>query len=98
VLKYSARNSLAIYDIWKSNIGTFESSEPSHRWSRASCADLILSFEIELDLHIVRVVEENLPTGAVGHLVHAVGHAFAGEVSLRCLKTATTERNMIDDT
>ena len=59
---------------------------------------LILGFEIELDLHIVRVVEENLPTGAIGHLVHAVGHAFAGEVPLRCLKTATTERNMIDDT
>ncbi len=57
---------------------------------------LVLGFEIELDLHVVRIAEENLPTGAVGHLDHAVGYALAGEVLLHRLKAAAAKRDMID--
>ena len=64
----------------------WQSSSIESNASRASRAGLILGFEIELDLHIVWVVEENLPTGAIGHLVHAVGDALASEVLLRRFK------------
>ena len=59
---------------------------------------LILGFKIELDLHVVGVAEENLPTSAIRHLVYAVEHALAGEVLLHRLETTATERNVIDNT
>ena len=59
--------------------------------------DLILGLEIEFDLNVVRVAKENLPTGAVGHLVHAIQHAFACEVLLHRLKAAAGKCNVIDD-
>jgi hypothetical protein len=55
---------------------------------------LILCFEIELYLHVVGIAEENLPTGAVGHLVHAVGHALARKVLLYRLEAAAAEREI----
>ena len=58
----------------------------------------MLSFEIKFDLHIIGIAKENLPTGAVGDLVYAVGHALAGEVLFHRLKAAAAERDMIDDT
>jgi hypothetical protein len=51
-----------------------------------SGSDLILGLEIEFDLNVVGVAKENLPTGAVGHLVHAVRHALAYEVLLLASK------------
>jgi hypothetical protein len=62
-----------------------------------SGSNLILGLEIEFDLHIIGVAQKNLPTSAIGHLVHAVGHAFAGEVLLRSLEAAAAKRDMIDD-
>ena len=52
--------------------------------NRGACAPLgsdglILGFEIELDLHVVGVTEENLPTSAIRHLVYSIEHALAGE-------------------
>jgi hypothetical protein len=58
---------------------------------------LILGFEIEFDLHVVGVTEENLPTGAIRHLVYSIEHAHAGEVLLHRLEAAAAECNMIDD-
>ena len=49
-----------------------------------SGGELVLGFEIQLDLHVVGVAEENLPAGAVGHLVDPVRHALAGEVLASC--------------
>src|SRR6516164_5542162 len=66
--------------------------------SETSGDGLILSFEIELDLHVVGIAEENLPTSAIRHLVYAVAHALAGEVLLHRLETTATERNVIDNT
>jgi hypothetical protein len=42
---------------------------------RGACAPsgsdgFILGFEIELDLHVVGVTEENLPTSAIRHLIY----------------------------
>jgi hypothetical protein len=58
---------------------------------------LVLSFEVKLDLNVVGVAKENLPTGAVGHLIHAVGHALVGKVPLHRLEAVAAERDMIDD-
>ena len=58
---------------------------------------LILGFEIELDLHVVGVTKENLPTSAPRHLVYSVERALAGEVLLHRLEAAAAERDMIDD-
>jgi hypothetical protein len=68
----------------------------------AQCAPLgsdglILGFEIELDLHVVGVTEENLPTSTIRHLVYLIEHALAGEVLLHRFEAAAAERNMIDD-
>ena len=38
--------------------------------------------EVELDKHVVRVVEEDLPTRAVRHLVDAERHAFLRKMLL----------------
>ena len=57
----------------------------------------VLSFEVKLDLNIVGVAKENLPTGAVGHLIHAVGHAPVGKVPLHRLEAMAGERDMIND-
>ena len=70
--------------------------------NRGPCAPLgsdglILGFEIELDLHVVGVTEENLPTSAIRHLVYSIEHSLAGEVLLHRLEAAAAERNMIDD-
>ena len=57
---------------------------------------LVLSFEVKLDLNVVGVAKENLPTGAVGHLIHAVGHALVGKVPLHRLEAVAAELDMID--
>ena len=41
---------------------------------------------------------KNLPTGAIGHLVHVVRDSLFGEMPLRCLEAAAAESDMIDDT
>jgi len=53
--------------------GTFLSGTPCALTDR--CSGLIFGFEIEFDLDAVGVEKENLPTDAIGHFVHAVGHA-----------------------
>src|SRR3954469_11939600 len=67
-----------------------------YRARKSSGRHLVLGFEIELDLHVVGVAEENLPAGAVGHLVHPVRHALARQVLLGGLEAAATEGDMID--
>ncbi len=57
----------------------------------------VLSFEVKLDLNVVGIAKENLPTGAVGHLVHAVGHALVGKVPLNRLEAMAAERDVIDN-
>jgi hypothetical protein len=47
--------------------------------------DVPAKFEIEFDLYVFGVVKENLPTGAIGHVVHAVAR-LASVVLLHRLK------------
>ena len=65
--------------------------------SEISGGGLILRFEIEFDLDVIRVAEENLPTGTIRHLVDVMGHALAGEVLPRRIEAAAAECNVIDD-
>jgi hypothetical protein len=47
---------------------------------KPSGGGLVLALEIELDLHIIRIAEENLPTGAIWYLVDVVGDTLLGEI------------------
>jgi hypothetical protein len=49
----------------------------SRKREPASGCDLIFGLEIQLDIHVVGVADENLPTAATGHLVHAKRYALA---------------------
>jgi hypothetical protein len=62
-----------------------------------SGGEFIFGLEIELDLHVVGVAKEDLPTGAIGHLVHSVRHALTCQVLLHRLKATAVKRDMIDD-
>ena len=74
------------------NRAGYSGGPPEH-----SRRDLILGLEIKFDLNVVRVANENLPTGTVGLLVHAIGHALACDVQLHCLKVTAGKSNVIDD-
>src|ERR1700730_978417 len=52
---------------------------------------LVRDVEIELDEHIVRVIEEDLPAGAIRHLIDAERHAFLSEMVLDGVEAATAE-------
>src|SRR5437868_424526 len=54
---------------------------------------LVLGVVVQLDLHVVGVAEENLATGAVGHLIDPVLNAFAGQMLLHRLEAAAAERH-----
>src|SRR5882757_9643893 len=60
-------------------------------------SNFVLGFEIQFDLHVVRIAEEDLPARAARHLIDAVRDALAGEVFLHCLEAAAAERHVIDD-
>ena len=61
-------------------------------------AGFVLALEIKLDLDVIWIAQKNLPTGAIWHLVHLVRDSLLGEMSLRCLKAAAAESDLIDDT
>src|SRR6478672_4916678 len=85
----------------------FRGSLP-RRWRRQPSADqaradgsagrlLVRDVEVELDEHVVRIGQENLPARAVRHLVGPKRHALAREMLLDGLEAAATEGDVIDD-
>src|SRR5262245_1465182 len=75
-------------------------------WRRRSSADqpfrsagglLLADVVVELDQHVVRIGQENLPARAVRHHVHTEAHPFLRKVLLHRLKSPAAEGDVVDD-
>src|SRR3974377_1555964 len=58
---------------------------------------LARDIEVQLDDHIVRVIEENLPARTVRHLVDAERDAFLRQMLLDGVESAAAEGDVVDD-
>src|SRR5262245_575613 len=76
------------------------------RWRRQASADparclagalLLADVVVELDQHVVRIGQENLPARAVRHHVHAEAHPFLRKVLLHRLESSAAEGDVVAD-
>src|SRR5215475_2590475 len=70
-------------------------------WARADDSArrlLVRDVEVELDEHVVRIGQENLPARAVRHFVHPKLHSLVREMLLDGLEAAAAEGDVVDDT
>src|SRR5271165_1988376 len=60
-------------------------------------AALVRGVEVELDQHIVRIMQKDLPAGAVRHRIDAELHTLAGEMLLDGVETTASEGDVVND-